>query len=355
MALRRVRIMALRCLVEAELTPHPACNFIYGPNGAGKTSLLEGIYLLGRGRSFRTRQLKRLVRKGAEGFAVYAELGRTEGGAHRLGIAWREGKLERRLDGAASSGTATLAEVLAVHVVEPGIHELIQGPPSERRRFLDWGVFHVEPTYLDGWRQYRRVLGQRNAALKAGGTASQLAAWTDALLTSGKRVHAQRETYMASLVPGVRRLGSELLGQELILDYRPGWPADATWEQAVAVGERRDRELGVTAYGPHRADVTIRLEDGLAQHEASRGQQKLAAAALVIGQSELAARRHTGASALLVDDPAAELDRDALERLLEVLRRARGQRFLTALSEDQLPRDPEAAVFHVERGTVKAP
>lgn len=353
MALQRLRITALRCVAEAELRPHAARNYIYGPNGAGKTTLLEGLYLLGRGRSFRTRQLRRLIQRGATGFAVFGEVA-VDGAMHRLGVAWQDGKLERRVDGDSTPGTAALAEHFAVHVLEPGMHELIQGPPTERRRFLDWGVFHVEPRYLDAWRRYRRALGQRNAALKRGASRTELRPWTEALLATGESVHTLRSAYVEALGSRVAAMAPALLGDRVEVRYRAGWAADVTLEQALANHERRDRELGVTGYGPHRADFEVRLGSGVAQHEASRGQQKLAAAALVLAQNELAAQHAQGATALLVDDPAAELDRAALERLLAAIVGSTGQLFLTALAPEQLPAEGEMAVFHVERGVVKA-
>src|SRR5690606_22112388 len=150
---------------------------------------------------------------------------------------WRDGSLERRIDGEPAAGTAALADMLAVHVLEPGMHELIQGPPAERRRFLDWGVFHVERSYLEGWRHYRRALSQRNAALKGGVAPAQLAPWTRGLLEAGARVHALRESYVHDLAGRVQRLGAELLQADLRLDYRPGWPADMTFEESLASGE----------------------------------------------------------------------------------------------------------------------
>jgi len=158
---------ALRCLREAELELHPRRNYIFGPNGAGKTTLLEGIFVLGRGRSFRTRQIQRIVQRGSEGFAIFGEV-LIEGAHRRLGVAYSAGRLEKKIDGQAASGMAELAELLPVHALDPSMHALVEGGPSERRRFIDWGVFHVEPPYLEAWKRYRRVLSQRNAALKRG-------------------------------------------------------------------------------------------------------------------------------------------------------------------------------------------
>src|SRR5690606_38149183 len=163
------------------------------------------------------------VRKGTDGFAVFAELVGADGAPHRLGLAWRDGSLERRIDGETATGSAALADKLAVHVLEPGMHELIQGAPGERRRVLDWGVFHVEPVYLESWRQCRRALGQRNAARKSGASPGQLAPWNDALLSAGSRVHGLRDAYVRDLAARVRRIGAELLEAELALEYRPGW------------------------------------------------------------------------------------------------------------------------------------
>ena len=148
MALSRIRITALRCLAHVELALDVRRNFIFGPNGAGKTSILEGIFLLGRGRSFRTRQTSRLVRRGEDGFAVYGEV-HTSAGQRRLGVSFTAGHLTKRIDGQDATGMAALAEILPIHSLDPSSHQLVEGAPSERRRFLDWGVFHVEHTYLD--------------------------------------------------------------------------------------------------------------------------------------------------------------------------------------------------------------
>src|SRR5262249_33040360 len=160
-------------------------------NGAGKTSLLEAIFLLGRGRSFRTRQLRRLVARGSSEFAVFGEVS-TESAVRRVGVAWSQGRLEKRIDGESAPGTAALAALFPVHVLDPSSHELVQGTPSERRRFLDWGVFHVEHAYLETWRRYRRLLSQRNAALKAGAGMEELGAWSVPMAEAGEAVHQMR-------------------------------------------------------------------------------------------------------------------------------------------------------------------
>lgn len=352
MPLSRVRITTLRCLREVELDLHARKNYIFGPNGAGKTSLLEGIFVLGRGRSFRTRQMRRLVQHGAEGFAVFGEVG-TGGATRRLGVAYRAGRLEKKVDGQPAVGMAQLAELLPVHAIDPTMHALVEGGPSERRRFLDWGVFHVEPRYLDDWKRYRRILSQRNSALKRGASHLELRSWSIALAEAGASVDDSRARYLAQLAPLVTDFGQRLLARPLTLDYRRGWPAEQRFEEALTAAEADDREAGNTDRGPHRAEVVLRLDARRVQDEASRGQQKLTAAALILAQVALEAATGPVRSSLVVDDPAAELDAESLERLLAAMTDLPAQLIFTALTSKQLTPEPGSPVFHVERGGVR--
>jgi DNA replication and repair protein RecF len=343
---------ALRCIAEAELELHPDRNYIYGPNGAGKTSLLEGIFVLGRGRSFRTRHMQRLVQRGRDGFAVFGEV--MVAGVHRrLGVGYRAGGLEKRIDGQPATSMAQLAELLPVHAIDPSMHALVEGGPSERRRFVDWGVFHVEPHYLESWKRYRRALSQRNAALKRAAPAAELRTWSAAVAEAGTAVDESRSRYLDRVAPHILRFGHLLLGRSLTLDYRRGWP-DTRFHEALAESEPRDRQSGRTELGPHRAEVVLRLEDRRVQDEASRGQQKLTAAALILAQVAVEASERPARSVLVVDDPAAELDSSSLERLLAAIEELPVQQIFTALSPSNLAPQADRPVFHVERGEVRA-
>lgn len=353
MPIRRLRVSAFRCLEEVEIDLDPARNYFFGANGAGKTSVLEAIFLLGRGRSFRTRQARTLIRYGQPGLSVYGDV--DDGvRVRRLGAAFADRGLERRVDGAPASGAA-VAEILAVQAIGPDSHRLIEGGPSERRRFLDWGVFHVEHSYLEAWQRYRRVLGQRNAALQRGREATaELRVWTQSLAEAGEEIDRFRQAYVGRLASYASGHGQALLGQGLSVEYRRGWRADLDFAAALDASAVRDRSLGHTEPGPHRADLVLQLAGHRVQDEASRGQQKLAAAALVLAQESVVAATATSRSVMLVDDPAAELDRAAFERLLAHLRTIHSQLFFTGLGPFEANKDAATAVFHVERGQVHA-
>jgi DNA replication and repair protein RecF len=294
-----------------------------------------------------------LVQHGATGLAVFGEVDVGEA-RHRLGVGYQTGKLEKRVEGEEVSTSASLAALLPVHVLDPSIHQLVEGGPSERRRFLDWGVFHVEHDYLAAWRRYRRVLSQRNASLKRRAASAELRPWNDELIHSGIAVDAARQRYVTRIGPWARQFGERLLGRALTIRYRSGWREGTALGDAIATNEVRDRMAGTTELGPHRADLVLELDGRIVGDEASRGQQKLTAAALVLAQVTTAAevggpRRHV----LLVDDPAAELDALSLAKLLDMLVETPAQLILTGLSEQQLPPSPGFPVFHVEHGEVR--
>ena len=348
MPLSRVRIESFRCIGASDLELGPKRNYIFGRNGAGKTSLLEAIYLLGRGRSFRTRQNRRLIRHGDAAFSVYGEIS-EQFARHRLGVSLGADGLKLRLNGEQAAGMASLAHVMPVHVIEPNIHRLIEGGPIERRRLLDWGVFHVEPGYLDSWRRYRRVLGQRNAALKQGlGTRE----WDESFIQTATAVHSARSSYVQRLNSCLVGLGESLLGSPVESIYRSGWASGRSLVEALNSSYKRDQAAGLTHVGPHRADMFVSLDARGVREEVSRGQQKLVAAALILAQVRVFAADRLDGGVLLVDDPAAELDETALEALLAALDGLPAQLILTGLSKERLPPVGDGPVFHVERGAI---
>jgi DNA replication and repair protein RecF len=353
MPLAELALENIRCIQRAELALAPGVNLIQGPNASGKTSILEGIYLLGRGRSFRTRNTERLIRHEAASLHV---IGRTEGAVSqpiRLALA-RHAPLAADVAGVAVRSLAQLAQAFPVQIIEPGIHRLVEEGSPRRRRWLDWAVFHVEPTFIERWQRYTRVLKQRNAALRACAPAEVAHAWDSELLRHGNDVTAARERLLGMLAPHWDRTVALLADVSADLRYRPGWNEESSFEEALAASFARDRAHGVSHVGPHRADVQIRIEGRSAREVASRGQQKLLGVAMVLAQLRLLRERLDLVSTLLLDDPAAELDPGRLARFVGEVKDLHCQLVLTSLQAPLEAFGRADRVFHVEQGRVKA-
>jgi DNA replication and repair protein RecF len=215
-------------------------------------------------------------------------------------------------------------------------------------------VFHVKHSFLETWRRYRKALSQRNAALRQGGTDTELGLWNEALIEHGEEIDKLRTAFVAEFNIIFSAIMLENLSFTAICTYKRGWPEESSLSDALVANIHRDRVFGSTQVGPHRADLSLQVQDRRARHRVSRGQQKMLAAALVIAQTRFVAAQATSELVLLVDDPAAELDRDNRERLFQMLQEIPAQMFVTALEEEDLPWSAQGQMFHVEHGKVSS-
>ena len=352
MILSRLNVRNIRCLRDTPLEPADI-NLIHGENACGKTSLLEAIFLLGRGKSFRTIAGEGLIQDGQEEATVSGRMSR-DGRDVRLGIGLKRGEPARiRVDGRDERSAAVLAKNLPVQVIDPGVHRLIEEGPGIRRRFVDWGVFHVEHGFLDLWRRYHRALRQRNAALKSGNLTA-ISSWNQKLADYGEQMSLVRHKYIDSIRPFVGLFCETLLEAPVEIRYRKGWAEERSLLAAIEDSLVRDRKTGSTYPGPHRADLEISLGTRKAKGRISRGQQKLLAASMVLGQLQHLNKEEAIRSVLLLDDVAAELDGKHLERFLQAVCSIDLQLFVTALSRDGIQISRPLKVFHVEQGEVSS-
>lgn len=362
MLIRRVHVEDLRRLADVELCPVPGFNLITGDNGSGKTSLLEAMHLMAHGRSFRGRVRDGLVRSGAPALQVFIEWEQPGQDGRRAGLRHSGNDWEARLDGGPVGQLGDLCEALAVITFEPGSHALIDGSSEVRRRYIDWGLFHVERSdsggdFLSLWRRHARALKQRNALLRQARPDSQLDAWEHELAQAGEAITLQRDTYVTRLQPHVDALLADILpaAGAANLSLQPGWKRqELALADALLLSRERDLAQGHTTLGPHRADLKLEFRDLPGRDGLSRGQAKLAALVLLLAQAAHLAAHMGHWPVLQLDDLASELDRHHQRRVLQVLAGSGAQVFVTGT--EPIPAlaslSMSCARFHVEHGAV---
>ncbi len=349
MPITRFAAQNFRCLESIEFEPDPSYTLIWGANASGKTSILEALAYLGRGKSFRSSQTAHLVRHGERAFVLYGEVEKS-GRVTKLGVRNSRDGLEVRVDGDNEGGVAALAAALPLQVIDPAVHHLVSGGPDERRRFLDWIVFHVEHDFLDTWRRFRRTLKQRNAALKEPGGHTDLSAWDAEFVALGERVDAARRRTFDAAHNAMLRQGEALLGTRVGFEYMPGWNQGVSLAEALDAARDRDWQHGTTHAGPHRADIRLLYDERQARRLVSRGQQKLLSSAMILAAGETVQQAIDRPLLLLLDDPAAELDRASLKRLMARVVALGCQVIVTSLEHGTVEFPTTPAVFHVEHG-----
>ncbi len=346
-----------------ELLPRPGVNLLLGANAAGKTTLLEAVYALGRGKSFRGAPPEQAGPAGSR-WRLQGRLAMPDRPELAIGLDWTPKGTELRLDQAAA-GLQNLVSRVAVQVLEPDSHRLLQEGPVYRRRYLDWGVFHVEHRFYPAWRRYQRALKQRNHALRDGASRKEVEAWNAELVTSGAEVHECRDEHLARLRGHFGDAVAALLGPlDWSLELSRGWTAGHTLGDALAGHYEQDARQGKTVLGPHRAELRLKLAGHSAKRQVSRGQQKLLIAALLLAQARLVRERAALCPVLLVDDFPAELGAPFQQALIGVLVDYPGQVFVSSIDLTpalaqvrETPGEiaPKNAVFHVEHGSVSGP
>lgn len=357
MTIHKLQISGVRNLEQARLDDCGSVNVFTGPNGSGKTSLLESIYLLARGRSFRSHKPGAVINHLATRCVVFGAL------ADGTSIGVMRGRSEQQLfkiNGNPVHAASQLADALPLQLIDAESFSLLEGGPRVRRQFLDWGVFHVEPDFLFQWRRIQKALKHRNSLLRRGKMVdSELAPWDSELVLAAEAVDAMRAAYLRRLQPHFLYLLGELVAldkPELV--YRRGWPEESGLAAVLLKDRQRDLQHGNTHSGPQRADIDIRIGGRPAEEVLSRGQEKLLACALRLAQGVLL-HELTGKTCIyLVDDLPAELDLARRQALCRQLAAMRSQVFVTATDPQSLqgcwPEGPGTKWFHVEQGQVSA-
>lgn len=343
-------------------------TIITGPNGSGKTSLLEAVYFLGTGRSFRTSRLERLTTNGAQECVVHGVI-RVGERNHRIGISrGRAGITGIRVDGENVGNTSVLAALFPVQAFHPETINLVEGSAGVRRKYLDWGLFHVEHRFLGYAKDLQAALRQRNGLLKSNaGTAREMQIWTRQVVDASVKIDDLRRAYLESLRPRLDALLEAFPWlPEVELALHGTSPDRDVLYQELMADLPRDQLTGHTSKGAQRTDLRIHSRQGPAREIFSRGQAKTLAYLLLLAQVQLFQEVHGGSRVctLLVDDLPSELDAPSRTAVLDILLRLKQPVMITALKADQLAVEglpkglhdaqPDSVkMFHVEHGEIK--
>lgn len=347
--IQRLLVTHLRILLQIELTQLKPCNVFIGNNGSGKTSLLEAIFLLSRGKSFRHHQPKHYICHDKAETTVFASF--TDGQSMAVAKT-RNGDSKLRLNGSNILTQSELTRQLPVILLDPTQLDVLDHGSNERRSLLDWLVFHNESTFYKTWLSYQRSLKQRNRLLRehslnaqqqlAPTIAMQLTAWDEQIANLGEQIHAMRCNIVKAWQPIFADVCQQFLPQyeDIQLRYSSGFDATEGLFKVLQARQSKDVDLGYTRVGVHRADMLIFVGKGANKKNAvdvfSRGEKKLLIMALKLSQLALLATSGITAVVLL-DDITAELDTKALKRLLTGLHACQSQLFITSLTTHLMP------------------
>ncbi|HAR79522.1 MAG TPA: DNA replication/repair protein RecF [Succinivibrionaceae bacterium] len=341
MNIKRLLVQNFRNINFLEFYPSPKFNLIYGPNGSGKTSLIEAITYLALGRSFRNIRYTHLINNKSNLFSLYSEverdgstktdtigLSRSKGKSAPLAININQEKKSRLID---------IADRICVQIIHPQGTDLITGTPEIRRSFIDWGTYYQFSEFKSTWIRYKRLLSQRNALLKQSADKSMIVIWDQVFAELSEKIAVLRQEYISALLPILEEKIHKFLPDFNFKFYiSKGWDDGSDLLKLLTLNLEKDRVLGYTFYGCHRADLKIKYNQIPASEVLSRGQLKLLVCAMRLSQGALL-KKQTGKDCIfLIDDISSELDSHSQELLFEDLSNSTSQVFITNISKNFL-------------------
>lgn len=348
-----------RNLANQQTELHPDLNFFVGDNGSGKSSLLEAIFFIGHAKSYRTTNIESIANHEKTHFVISVK----DNKLNQLGI----GKdivskhLDIKINGEKLSRLSALVKNIAVQIITPESFKLFFGGPKERRRFVDLGLFHVKHEFSNLWRDFNRVLKQRNACLRSRVDKNTLAYWTTSFCHYSQLVADIRADYISELELELKNWLPIMLPEldsSFTLQYLQGWNQRKELLDILNASMEKEYSYGYCIAGAHKFDVRFFVNKISVEHTLSRGQQKLFLLALTFAQAKLIEKVNQVKPILLIDDFGAELDIISRTALAAAIEKLNCQVVITAIDqvvlEPIVPSNNNYKMFHVKHGEISA-
>jgi DNA replication and repair protein RecF len=358
----RLSLFQYRNIGKLEIFPSDGVSLFVGRNGQGKTNLLEAIYMLAFGKSFRTSTPKDCIQHGQ--------------GECRIEGAVQHGSLTRDLQICITRTEKKLllfGKPVALDEFVGNLHlmaftfnhlNVVRGGPADRRAFLDRALAILHPGHISSLASYGRALKQRNKILSTfDGIVDRnadrlLDSWDESLIKPGARILWNRLKYVERMKT---ELPQGLFGAETLkLHYLSTISAEECdapqfeerFRQRLLQVRAYDRKVGLTTVGPHRDDLKLFVNGKSLMDFGSAGQQRSSLLSLYFSQMEIHFKQHGFYPVFLVDDAEAELDEVRLHQFLDYLGR-RTQTFLTSAKDFLFTAAPKnASRYDVQNGGI---
>ena len=366
MYFKQVKLENFRNYKEQTVEFNKKLNLLLGQNAQGKTNLLESLFIMSLGRSFRTNRDQDMIAFGAENSKVTCVVcGDSEDDETEISVIYRpEGKIIK-IDGVKLQRSVDLLENVYIVVFSPDDLRIIKEGPDNRRRFLDRELCQIKPVYYSDLGNYKKVLRQRNMLLRDKNTDKDLfAVFDEALADYGIRIADERSDFTERLQNISREIHSKISeGKEsLNIEYETtiykkegSSPADRkeAYKKKLADGFERDMIKGYTGFGPHKDDLAISVNGTDIRTYGSQGQQRTAALSMKLAEISLI-KQETGQNAvLLLDDVLSELDKNRQRFLIESMKDIQVFITSTSIDDEVLSLLPAGNRYEIAGGCVK--
>ncbi|SMB87492.1 DNA replication and repair protein RecF [Desulfonispora thiosulfatigenes DSM 11270] len=346
-------------------------NLIVGDNAQGKTNLIEAIYYLAIGKTFRGAKDKELIYFKQDFFRIKGQINTIRSNrSNELDIYYDQKKNKLlKINGVKYKKISSLFGYLHVIIFSPEDLKIIKEGPSERRRYIDIEISQLDRLYYDDLKNYYKVLTQRNNLLKEIKFKKQnkdlLELWDNQLISYGSRIIQKRMEFLKKLVPLANKIQkiitndkeslnitySSLVLKRATLDLGE---IETVFRNSLQEITHEEIKRASSLMGPHRDDLTFYINNQELKNYGSQGQQRTAVLSLKLAEIQLFFLINGEYPVLLLDDVMSELDDSRREYLLNLIKEKNIQTFVTGANIEMINQKIEKSkIFLIEKGKIK--
>lgn len=358
MHVKQIRLVNYRSFENLSVKFENKLNYICGPNASGKTNLIEGIYYLALGRSFKKARDKNLIKEGENLAQVLVEY-ESKGETHSLRADISPSSKVIYLDDTKQTSVTKIVGKIQCVVYTPGSVMLFKNEPSERRKLIDSSLSSLSSRYLYALVRHKKILRERNVALSSGYDENVIDVLTEELINISFLIYDQRSKFIKVLNQTIGEIYSQLFGlkQEVKLEYVTNVPKIN--EQETFKSELRkyynsvkteERMRKTTLIGTQRDDLKAFIDDKSVFAYASQGQSRLLVLALKVAIAEIIEKKIGERPIMLLDDVLSDLDEERRLNILAYLK-DKGQVFIT--SADNFEKVSNGDIYQIINNQVK--
>ena len=355
--IHKLAISQFRNFEQQLIQPSTGINLFIGDNAQGKTNLIEAIYYLGHNRSFKTKTIKEVIHHDFSRFQIEAYVD-----DHKIKLEKSKQQTSIAIDGVVLKNTAELSKKIPIQIITPDRGFLVSGSPKNKRSYLDWGVFHVEPAFATHYKNYRKALKSINVLLHKNQTEA-LDIWFLELAKFSVLINQARIDYLNKLQQIQTTQALEHLDvlsdwvEDFSYRFVSGWPKEVDCLSVDSIVNYLNNNKTTwlknkhLSYGIHKASIEFYLKDR-DEHYFSRGEQKTLS--IIFWLTQVLLLLQSGVQPIvLIDDIASELDQKKIQIILDYLQQLGVQTFITNIDKNiVIQHDKNSSIFYLDNGLI---
>lgn len=322
MRIKKFQAENFRNIKKCELEFVSGVNLLFGDNAQGKTNAVEGIYLFSRGKSFRGREDKELIKFSEEGFHIGIEY-ESKNGEERLEYSLFGNEKLRKKNGYKIGRVKEMIGSFRSVLFSPDDLLLVKDSPEKRREFINVAIGQYSGAYISIYSNYKKALENRNHILKAASRdvyfdMAELESWSDYMAEYASLIYLERKNFIERAEVYAGKIIEDISAgrEKLKLIYRSDIKEDISerekikekYKEKLKADYSKEITAGTSLYGPHRDDMEIFVNGKSARNFASQGQQRSIVLSLKLAEGEIHREIYGEYPVFLFDDVLSELD-----------------------------------------------